>query len=131
VRSGCRLLAAVTIFVGGCGEVGGSMSTPESTAREPGSPQVRLSAMNLFFVPTLLQVPADSEFVLVFDNRERDVAHNFAIFTDPTASEVLFRGVVVSGPVEHRYRIPALTPGEYFFRCDLHPETMTGRLIAR
>ncbi len=54
--------------------------------------------------------------------------HNVAIYTDSSAGESLFVGELVSSATTV-YEVPALEPGTYFFRCDLHPE-MNGTLVA-
>jgi plastocyanin len=41
----------------------------------------------------------------------------------------LFEGVVFSGSATRWYPVPALTPGTYHFRCDVHAN-MVGMLVA-
>jgi hypothetical protein len=41
----------------------------------------------------------------------------------------LFVGEVFSGPDVVTYEVPALDAGTYFFRCDVHPTTMTGTFL--
>ena len=58
------------------------------------------------------------------------VPHNFAVYTDATASTAIFTGAVVTGPTTTTYTFTApSTPGSYFFRCDVHPTIMTGQFI--
>ena len=71
-------------------------------------------------------MPAGEAFTIALVNLEA-AQHNVAIYTDSSASEDLFVGDYV-GEGTIVYDIQALEPGEYFFRCDLHPE-MTGTLI--
>lgn len=52
------------------------------------------------------------------------VSRNFAIYTDPSAAGKLFVGELITNAAS-TYEIPALTAGQYFFRCDAHPD-MTG-----
>ena len=41
----------------------------------------------------------------------------------------IFQGDLDSGPAPITYNFDApSTPGTYFFRCDVHPDTMTGQL---
>ena len=60
--------------------------------------------------------------------------HNFAIYTDraatkllggaPSATDIVAPGASTTYQVDRRCR-PAL----YFFRCDVHPTTMTGQFV--
>jgi hypothetical protein len=52
-----------------------------------------------------------------------------AIYTDDSATESLFVGDLVDGPKTVTYDVPALDPGSYYFRCDVHPQ-MNGTLEA-
>ncbi len=76
-----------------------------------------------------LTVAAGEPFGLVFDNEDEGVPHNVAIYTDDSAVQSLFVGDVIDGPETVTYDVPALDPGEYFFRCDVHPQ-MNGTLEA-
>ncbi len=57
------------------------------------------------------------------------VPHNFSIYTDTSVSDALFRGDNVLPGDSKTYRVSAIDPGTYFFRCDLHPQFMTGVLV--
>lgn len=98
---------------------------------EPETPEavVQIAALNLEFDKDTLNVPAGEAFVIEFDNQE-NVPHNVAIYASDAAEEPLFVGAVFSGPQAMEYEVDALEPGEYFFRCDVHPQQMTGTLIA-
>jgi plastocyanin/uncharacterized membrane protein len=74
-----------------------------------------------------LTAPAGTRFDLVFDNEDDAVPHNVAIYADSSAEESLFVGETITGPSSVTYDVPALEPGEYFFRCDVHPQ-MNGTL---
>jgi plastocyanin len=75
-----------------------------------------------FSVDTLLfeaNVPVELEF----DNQD-PLGHNVWILDGPDESApVLFEGEDVAGPDGTTYRIPPMSPGEYFFYCQLHPGT--------
>ena len=57
------------------------------------------------------------------------VPHNVSIYTDPTAAQALFTGELLTGPGKITYTVDALEAGTYFFRCDVHPTTMTGTFV--
>jgi plastocyanin/uncharacterized membrane protein len=76
-----------------------------------------------------LTVPAAEAFGLTFDNEDDGVPHNVAIYEDDSAAQSLFVGDLVEGPKTVTYDVPALDPGQYYFRCDVHPQ-MNGTLVA-
>jgi plastocyanin len=76
-----------------------------------------------------LTAPAGEPFAFAFDNEDDGVSHNVAIYTDDSAAQSLFVGDLVEGPKTATYDVPALDPGEYYFRCDVHPQ-MNGTLEA-
>lgn len=81
------------------------------------------------FVPGGLTSPAGEPFGLAFENDDDGVPHNVAIYRDGSVEESLFIGDVVEGPTTVTYDVPALEPGVYYFRCDVHPQ-MDGTLEA-
>lgn len=95
-------------------------------AAPPLESDVEIAADEVAFDTDELDVPAGEPFTIGFDNRGQGVPHNVAIYEDASASEALFVGDVVTGPDVVRYAVPALPEGDYFFRCDVHPTTMTG-----
>jgi hypothetical protein len=80
------------------------------------------------FVPDRLMAPAEEPFDLDFSNEDGGVQHNVAIYRDDSAEESVFVGDLVSDR-RVTYEVPALDPGEYYFRCDVHPQ-MDGTLEA-
>jgi plastocyanin/uncharacterized membrane protein len=74
------------------------------------------------FVPDRLRLPAGEPVELAFDNRDGGVQHNVAIYRDDSAEESLFVGDLIAGPETVTYDVPALDAGEYYFRCDVHPQ---------
>lgn len=87
---------------------------------------VNISAQNFAFDKSNITVPAGADVTLIFDNKEA-IPHNVAIYTTPAATEVIFRGDIITGPKTITYHFTApTTPGDYFFRCDVHPAAMKG-----
>jgi plastocyanin len=76
-----------------------------------------------------LSAPAGEPFTLTFDNEDDGVPHNVAIYKDDSAVQSLFVGDLADGPRTVTYDVPALDPGTYYFRCDVHPQ-MSGSLVA-
>lgn len=82
--------------------------------------RVELTADHLSFDRRCLTVPSGQAFTVVLENREV-VPHNFSIYTDESATKLLFTGEIFGGPATRELHIPALPAGQAFFRCDLHP----------
>ena len=86
------------------------------------------------FDETCLAIGANQDFSVVFTNDDPQVPHNWSLYVD-SAAQARPEGApndfeLITGPAETTYDLPGLEPGEYFFRCDVHPTTMTGTLIS-
>jgi plastocyanin len=92
---------------------------------------VQIAAKNAFFDKDSLEAPAGQPFAIEFDNLDGGVQHNVAIYEDDSAQDQLFVGEIFPGPEKRIYQVPALDADEYFFRCDVHPATMTGTLTVK
>ena len=115
-----------TLGFGGIAAVPG----PSASACVPDGASLMIRAQpSLAFDRACLAAPASQPFTIAFDNQENGVIHNVAIYTNSGAGTALFRGALVTGPKTVTYRVGALVPGTYFFRCDVHPTKMTGRFI--
>jgi len=90
---------------------------------------VAVMAEGFSFSTETITVRAGAEVTIEFDNRDDGTPHNVAVYTDASASEAIFIGEVVTGPAEITYTFTAPeTPGNYFFRCDVHP-SMHGAFV--
>jgi len=67
---------------------------------------------------------------MTFQNMDPNIPHNFALYTDSHATTSIFVGDFVTGvkTVTYTFNAPS-APGSYFFRCDVHPEVMTGTFV--
>jgi len=98
---------------------------PEDTS--PG----RIAADNTSFDKECMTAPAGEPWTLTFDNQE-PVDHNVAIFQGSNAEGAnVFRGRVFRGPQVVEEQVRALKAGSYFFHCDVHPQAMQGKLVAK
>ncbi|QSZ68344.1 hypothetical protein RJ40_01480 [Methanofollis aquaemaris] len=89
-----------------------------------------LSALDNAFNTDEISVPAGAPVIINFDNQDEGVDHNFAVYKTPAAVETIFRGDVITGPAQISYTFTAPEePGIYFFRCDVHPNQMTGSFV--
>jgi plastocyanin len=106
----------------------GSPTPTESPTGGEGEP-VEVEAEDIAFQVSEITVAAGSQVTIEFNNRD-DVPHNFAVYESEEAAEEIFSGEVLPGPAETTYTFQApADPGDYFFRCDVHPDQMTGTLV--
>lgn len=106
--------------------------SPQITVPGPTTETVTidLTAQNTAFNLNSISVPAGSEVTINFNNMENGIQHNFAVYTNSTANEPIFVGDIITGPstISYTFTAPA-EPGDYFFRCDVHPTQMFGLFI--
>lgn len=91
-------------------------------------PVVEIAANNLAFDKKELAIPADTEFVLAFNNQEAQ-PHNVAILEAQGSANALFRGAIITGPKLAEETVEPIPAGEYYFQCDVHPN-MNGTVTA-
>lgn len=118
-------LVALAAVIVACS--GGAAQAPASAGPvDPNAPVV--TAQGNAFSPTTLDVTANKAFSLTLDNKD-SAPHNVAIYTDSSASQSISVGDIVTN-TKSTQQVPALKPGSYFFRCDVHHE-MTGTVNAK
>ncbi len=103
--------------------------TSATTAPSGGGGQVTISlvAKNIAFNTNTISVPAGSTVTVNFDNEDSGVPHNFAVYTSQAATTKIFSGQIITGVAQTTYTFTApSTPGNYWFRCDVHPTVMYG-----
>ncbi|CAN5145366.1 hypothetical protein BH20ACT24_BH20ACT24_13050 [soil metagenome] len=119
--------AAVVIVAGGVAlGLGGEAEGEGEGTDGPGPTAITLTAEGTAFDTTELSLPGGTEVALTLDNRDDAVQHNFSMYTDETGSEALFSGEIITGPSAVTYTFDSPQPGEYYFRCDVHPTQMEG-----
>lgn len=113
----------------------GNMSTNASmgtTGAAGQSVTIGLTAQGMAFNTSTITVPVGAMVTMNFNNMDSGVPHNFAAYTDSSASKSIFVGQIINGPKTITYTFTAPSaPGTYFFRCDVHPTTMTGQFIVK
>src|SRR5690606_18938444 len=105
--------------------------TPPPPAEE-GTTVLEIASVNSVFDTRTLTAAAGKPVQITFDNQDAGLVHNVAFYTSPQATTPIFRGEIFPG-IEIRtetFDAPE-TPGNYFFRCDAHPDTMTGTFIVQ
>jgi plastocyanin len=137
-RVGPSAIGSMLGVVGGVALITGSLAYlivgPQKEPVEPAAVSLVAGpkASTDGFDQTSLSFPADTPVDLQFDNQETGVQHNVVIFDkDPaidTGQTPLFRGPLTTGPETTTYKVAPLTEGSYFFHCEVHPSTMTGKI---
>jgi plastocyanin len=107
-----------------------SSSSPPAGA-PPGTTVLQITAANLTFSPRTLTAPANSPVTVRMNNQDAGVLHNFAVYTNSQATTKVFMGELNTGPDTKDYSFTTPAAGAYFFRCDVHPDTMTGTFTVR
>jgi plastocyanin len=106
-----------------------------TASAEPSTPTpvtIDLVARNMAFDTNTITVPAGASVTINFNNKD-GASHNFSLYTDSGAKPpAIFQGEIINGSktVTYHFTAPA-QPGTYFFRCDIHPTTMTGSFIVK
>jgi plastocyanin len=85
----------------------------------PSGDVVQLAALNIQWEQKELSAPADTAFVIHFNNKDAGVPHDVVI--KDAGGAVLFQGARADGPVEVDYQVPPLPAGTYTFVCSFHP----------
>jgi len=110
--------------------------TPTATASPAaGETPAAPPADNVFavaMIPTIafdtdeITLPADMEVTVSADNQDTAILHNWALYTDDTASDLIAKTEICAAPCIDEVTFTPPPPGEYFFRCDVHPVQMVG-----
>ena len=124
------LSIASTACSAGDGDGGTAATSTTSPAATGQAQELRIVGRENRFDVETLAAPAGEEVTIVFDNRDRGIPHNIAVYrTGPPAKDQVAATELEAGPTTQRLRVPALEPGRYFYQCDAHPTTMTGTLM--
>ena len=118
---------------------GSPTATPAGSATPGGSPTPTVPPVLSAFVikmlaPTKfdvneLRLPANTEVTVRADNQESGVFHSWSAYTDDSATEKIAGTELCTGPCIKEVRFTTPDAGEYFFRCDVHPQVMLGALV--
>ena len=118
----------------------GAKASPSSTpaagaTTAPAGQTVEISAVpRMKFDKDTITVKAGSQVTLKFTNNDTGVPHNWSAYTDSTASTAIAgaKTTTCTGPCEEQITFTAPSqPGNYFFRCDVHPSVMKGTLVVQ
>ena len=132
------LIASLTVALVACG--GGSpewtplpsgADPPAACARADADGVIAISSEQARFSAPCIVAPAGAAFVVRYTNKDSE-GHNVAIYRDRSKAASVEVGEVISGPDKTiDYPVEALTAGDYYFDCSVHPATMNGALYVR
>ena len=94
------------------------------------------SVVEIAMIPTIkfdtvdITVPAGQPVTLTADNVDPGIPHNWAVYTDDSASE-LIAGTPICADCTETISFEPPPPGVYFFRCDVHPTQMVGTFVVQ
>jgi plastocyanin len=95
-----------------------------------GATTLQITASNLQWNPRALTAPPETAVTVRMNNQDA-VVHNFSVYRTNQGSGQIFMGELHTGPGIKDYTFTTPGPGSYFFRCDVHPDTMTGSFNVR
>jgi plastocyanin len=130
-RSFSALIALTVLltFVAGCA----AKTTPNPMpSPSTGGNNITVTAAGMAFDTSTITVSAGAHLTITFINNDSGIPHNIAFYASPSATTVIYKGETTTGVATVAYTFDApTTPGTYFFRCDVHPTTMTGEFIVQ
>jgi len=101
--------------------------TPSPDETPAARAELTLTGVSNTFLESELEAPA-GPITIVFNNRDAGIVHNVHIFRGENAQgEDVGATELEVGPIEQTLDLD-LEAGEYFYQCDAHPTTMSGRL---
>jgi hypothetical protein len=132
------LLAAalLTALAMGCnggdgGVTGDPVRTPAGLGGQDPSDELELAAQDNLYSTVKLVAPSSTEVKVTLHNEDEGVRHGFSLYRSRDANERIFVGEAFEGPGSREYRLETPGPGSYLFRCDVHPDRMTGSFVVR
>jgi plastocyanin len=99
----------------------------------PGGPvSVTVVARNLQFDRRSITASPGAQVTVTLNNQDAGVLHNIAFYTNRSASQSIAVGELFAGVASRDLQFNAPDrAGNYFYRCDVHPDTMTGAFAVR
>lgn len=125
---GFALLVSASLPGFACSDDNGNDDAPgnASSPVDGSNTRIELVAENLEFDRDELRAPAMAQVVVVLDNQDEGVLHNFSLYESEAVQEALTIGELFAGVETREHEFETRESGTYFFRCDVHPDTMTG-----
>jgi plastocyanin len=141
-------LAVAAVACRGAEEAGSSspgattpvtVTTPAPTITTSSGPQAQchpsgieleIEAEGVEFSTSCLAAPAATPFTIEFSNRSEGVKHNIEIVTTGSGPvQTLFEGEIFAGVDTVRYEVDPIEAGIFKFKCEVHPQQMSGQFV--
>jgi plastocyanin len=105
---------------------------PDGGGGGGGPVAVRIVAKDLKFDKRSFVAGPGAPVSVTLDNQDAGVLHNIAFYTNSRATTKIAGSDPAGGPIlqEVKFTAPS-APGNYFYRCDVHPDTMSGTFTVR
>lgn len=108
--------------------------TEPGATEAPAGPctECEIAAAQIAFDKDLIQVPAETDVTVTFNNNDTGVPHNFKVWEDEAAAQSADTGAQIAatdninGGASAEAEFNSGPPGEYYFNCDIHPASMFG-----
>jgi plastocyanin len=104
------------------GEDGGATGGPTT---------LQVVARNLAFDKRTINASANQPVTVTFVNNDAGVVHNIAFYTTRAATTKIAVGNLITGVAQEDVAFTAPAAGNYYFRCDAHPDTMNGAFVVK
>lgn len=114
------LLLGLSVLVAGCGS--GAAIGPDASFA---GADATIEAVDIQFEPDTVTLPAGQPLRLLLDNRDAGVPHDLHVFR---GDQDVGTSPTIIGPGLTEVRFGPLTPGNYQFQCQIHPD-MIGTLV--
>jgi len=112
-----------------------AVATPSASAATPtagagAETKLELVELNIAFDKTELTASPGAVTIHV-NNKDGGIPHNLHVFKGTSASgESVGATTIEAGPGEQELKL-TLEAGAYFYQCDVHPPTMSGKLTVK
>lgn len=138
MKTRLAVIACLTMALVACGgappewtPLASGADPPAACATTDADGVIAISSDQARFSAPCLVAPSGAAFVVRFTNKDSE-GHNVAIYRDRSKGVSVKVGEVISGPGKSvDYSVEALTAGEFYFDCSVHPATMNGALYVR
>jgi cytochrome c oxidase subunit 2 len=98
---------------------------------DPSGSSLSLVAHDIAWNTNCLAVPANQPFTVSVTNQDTGIQHNFSIYDSFFEKKTYFRSPKITGPASETLNVSGLSPGHYYFQCDVHGPAMSGAFVVK